>query len=79
MGELEEVEAPFLVFHSERDAWTDPLGSRALYERSRSADKTLVAVDHMCVGSLGRQGGCAAGAGASHGLNLVCVRAGFTC
>lgn len=29
--------------------WTDPHGSRALYERSRAADKTLVPVDHMWV------------------------------
>ncbi|KAG2443630.1 hypothetical protein HXX76_001980 [Chlamydomonas incerta] len=46
-AELHCLDFPFLVFHSARDKWTDANGSWALYERSRSADKTLVPVDHM--------------------------------
>ncbi|GLI61873.1 hypothetical protein VaNZ11_004383, partial [Volvox africanus] len=46
-AELHLTDFPFLVFHSSRDKWTDAHGSRALFEQSRSPDKTLVAVDHM--------------------------------
>jgi alpha-beta hydrolase superfamily lysophospholipase len=43
----EQLDLPLLAFHSERDTMTDPASSRLVMERSSSADKTLVRVDHM--------------------------------
>jgi alpha-beta hydrolase superfamily lysophospholipase len=42
---LEQVELPFLAIHGTADEITDPQGSQQLYDRSRSADKTLVLKD----------------------------------
>ncbi len=38
---MERVEAPLLILHGTADELTDPDGSRELYERARSKDKTL--------------------------------------
>lgn len=42
-----QVDLPFLCFHSERDTLTDPDGSKLLYARAKSADKTLKLVNQM--------------------------------
>jgi acylglycerol lipase len=47
MARLEEVDFPFLAFHSEVDTMCDPAGSKALFLRARSADKALRLVNHM--------------------------------
>lgn len=46
-GGLEKVTCPFLVFHGLQDDMVDPDGSRALYARAKSVDKTLKLLDHM--------------------------------
>jgi acylglycerol lipase len=38
---LGEVDFPFIVFHSENDTMVDVDGSKALYLRAQSKDKTL--------------------------------------
>jgi alpha-beta hydrolase superfamily lysophospholipase len=38
---MDEVFVPLLILHGEDDEITDPNGSRALYDRTRSADRTL--------------------------------------
>ena len=38
---MDEVFVPLLILHGEDDVVTDPGGSRALYERTRSSDRTL--------------------------------------
>ncbi|GBG62151.1 hypothetical protein CBR_g29350 [Chara braunii] len=40
-GRLEEVTIPFLLLHGEADTVTDPAVSQALYEESKSFDKTF--------------------------------------
>lgn len=40
-AQMERLTVPFLVFHGTGDRLTDPAGSRALYRRARSTDKTL--------------------------------------
>lgn len=47
MERLHEIDAPFLVFHSEADTMCDPDGSKALYMKSISTDKTLRLVNSM--------------------------------
>ncbi|KAL4445371.1 hypothetical protein ABPG77_011196 [Micractinium sp. CCAP 211/92] len=47
MGRLEEVDFPFIVLHSENDTMVDVDGSKALYLRAKSEDKTLRLVNHM--------------------------------
>lgn len=47
MATLDSVDFPFLVFHSENDTMCDPDGSKQLYLRAKSADKTLRLVNHM--------------------------------
>lgn len=44
---LEEFTSPLLLFHSENDTMVDCDGSKALYLRARSEDKTLRLVNHM--------------------------------
>lgn len=44
---MHEFDAPFLVVHGLADTVTDPQLSRALYEESRSTDKTLKLYDDM--------------------------------
>lgn len=41
MEELGEITCPLLVLHSERDVMVDPEGSKALFERVSSRDKTI--------------------------------------
>eukprot|EP00245_Coleochaete_scutata_P007200 TRINITY_DN22326_c0_g1_i1.p1 TRINITY_DN22326_c0_g1~~TRINITY_DN22326_c0_g1_i1.p1 ORF type:complete len:317 (+),score=43.20 TRINITY_DN22326_c0_g1_i1:103-1053(+) len=45
---LEEVLLPFLLLHGTADIVTDPEVSKALYEQSRSTDKTLKLYQGMC-------------------------------
>ena len=47
MASLDSVDFPFLVFHSENDTMCDPDGSKQLYLRAKSVDKTLRLVNHM--------------------------------
>jgi acylglycerol lipase len=47
MARLEEATFPFIVFHSENDTMCDVDGSKALYLRAGSADKTLRLVNQM--------------------------------
>jgi acylglycerol lipase len=47
MSSLESVEFPFLVFHSENDTMCDCDGSKSLYLKAKSEDKTLRLVNHM--------------------------------
>lgn len=47
MGSLETVEFPFLVFHSENDTMCDCDGSKQLYLKAKSKDKTLRLVNQM--------------------------------
>ncbi|NUQ60857.1 MAG: lysophospholipase [Pirellulales bacterium] len=44
---LESVRLPFLAMHGTGDAVTDPAGSRQLYLRSQSTDKTLKLYDGL--------------------------------
>jgi esterase/lipase len=44
---LSEFEAPFLVQHGSADRVTDPKLSQALYDESRSKDKTIRLYDGM--------------------------------
>lgn len=45
--ELESLELPVLILHGTGDWITDPRGSRELYERARSKDKTLKLYDGL--------------------------------
>lgn len=47
MASLDNVNFPFLVIHSENDTMCDPDGSKQLYLRAQSSDKTLRLVNHM--------------------------------
>lgn len=47
MTQLNRVDWPFLVFHSEVDTMCDPDGSKLLYTTSTSKDKTLRLVNSM--------------------------------
>lgn len=47
MAQLEEIDVPFLVFHSEIDTMCDPDGSKTLYMKSSAKDKTLRLVNSM--------------------------------
>jgi len=47
MAQLEDVDVPFLVFHSEIDTMCDPDGSKTLYVKSSAKDKTLRLVNSM--------------------------------
>lgn len=47
MASLEDVNFPFLVFHSENDTMCDCDGSKSLYLKAKSEDKTLRLVNHM--------------------------------
>eukprot|EP00242_Pyramimonas_sp_CCMP2087_P006857 CAMPEP_0198218088 /NCGR_PEP_ID=MMETSP1445-20131203/67289_1 /TAXON_ID=36898 /ORGANISM="Pyramimonas sp., Strain CCMP2087" /LENGTH=316 /DNA_ID=CAMNT_0043894979 /DNA_START=174 /DNA_END=1121 /DNA_ORIENTATION=- len=44
---MPDMTFPFIVFHSRNDTMTDPEGSQMLYDRSKSADKTLHLLDSM--------------------------------
>lgn len=46
-GSLHDFEAPFLVLHGKEDRVTDPRLSVALYEESRSKDKSIRLYDGM--------------------------------
>lgn len=46
-GRFEEVTVPLLVMHGGADEVTPPSGSRELYERAKSADKTLTIYDGL--------------------------------
>lgn len=47
MAQLDTIDVPFIVFHSEIDTMCDPDGSKALYMKSISSDKTLRLVNSM--------------------------------
>ena len=47
MAQLEDIDIPFLVFHSEIDTMCDPDGSKALYMKSSAKDKALRLVNSM--------------------------------
>ncbi|GAX82567.1 hypothetical protein CEUSTIGMA_g9993.t1 [Chlamydomonas eustigma] len=47
MANLDKIDFPFLVFHSEKDTMVDVDGSKALYAEASSADKTLRYVNQM--------------------------------
>ena len=47
MSSFHEVDFPFLVFHSENDTMCDCDGSKNLYLKAKSEDKTLRLVNHM--------------------------------
>jgi hypothetical protein len=45
---LSEFDAPFLVLHGKEDRVTDPKLSQALYDESKSKDKTIKLYDGKC-------------------------------
>ncbi|KAL4527302.1 hypothetical protein Ndes2526A_g08907 [Nannochloris sp. 'desiccata'] len=47
MTSLDSIDFPFLVFHSENDTMCDCDGSKSLYLKAKSEDKTLRLVNHM--------------------------------
>ena len=47
MARLEEADFPLAIWHSENDTMCDCDGSKQLYLRARSADKSLRLVNHM--------------------------------
>jgi alpha-beta hydrolase superfamily lysophospholipase len=44
---MEQVDAPLLILHGKADRVTPPRGSKALYDRARSKDKTLTLYGNM--------------------------------
>lgn len=46
-GQMEAIRLPFLVLHGTGDAVADPEGSRLLYQRAGSTDKTLKLYDGL--------------------------------
>lgn len=46
-SQLEDFDAPFLVVHGKADVVTDPNLSQALYDESKSKDKTIKLYDNM--------------------------------
>lgn len=47
VAEMDTFTFPYLNFHSENDTLCDPDGSKLLYARSKTKDKTFKAVNHM--------------------------------
>uniref|UniRef100_A0A6U4EIK4 Serine aminopeptidase S33 domain-containing protein n=1 Tax=Phaeomonas parva TaxID=124430 RepID=A0A6U4EIK4_9STRA len=43
-GELRKVSVPFVTFHCKNDTFTDPAGSRALFDMASTEDKTFLSV-----------------------------------